>query len=229
MYFIGIRIFFLVVRTGVNIVEKTIRKEFLFLLPISLLGINLEINAFELLSEGAMGSVSATTDLTIDTDKPNDPSSKDQSTFEQLPFQTSVKVEEYETDDVATVINFEVTSEVEAWANKLRVNTNEQFEIKTIDELPTSSFDLPEKVIQTENTGIEQVSIAGKENAYERGLVNQTASLVKSTENSVTFKVDSYVERAATINANPFQEAHSFGSTYITDLNSSSTITIQAR
>jgi hypothetical protein len=84
MYFIGIRIFFLVVKTGVNIVEKTIRKEFLFLLPISLLGINLEINAFELLSEGAMGSVSATTDLTIDTNKPNDSSSKDQSTFEQL-------------------------------------------------------------------------------------------------------------------------------------------------
>ena len=197
--------------------------------PIALIVINFEAYSFELLSEGAMGSVSATTDLTIEKNTKSDISQQEQDKFEQLPFQTRVKVEEYETDDVATELNFEVTSEVEAWANKLRVNTNQEFEIKIIEELPGPTFDFSEPNNQTDSIGIEQVSIEGKENAYEFGRVNQTSTLIHSSENSATFRVESYVERAATINANPFQEAHSLGSTYITDLNSNSTITIQVR
>lgn len=82
--------------------RKIIKNRFLMFVPMTLIGINFEAYLFELLSEGAVGSVSA-----------------------QLPFQTRVKVEEYETDDVATEFDFEVTSEVEVWAYKLRLNTNQ--------------------------------------------------------------------------------------------------------
>tara|TARA_R110001592_G_scaffold200586_1_gene449461 strand:+ start:1917 stop:2144 length:228 start_codon:yes stop_codon:yes gene_type:complete len=73
--------------------RKIIKNRFLMFVPMTLIGINFEAYLFELLSEGAEGSVSA-----------------------QLPFQTRVKVEEYETNDVATEFDFEVTSEVEVWA-----------------------------------------------------------------------------------------------------------------
>jgi len=79
--------------------------------------------SFELLSEGAMGSVSALSansaeeivsiagssaaGLRIDDD------------YESLPFQAEVLVDEFDLDEVSSELNFSLTQEVESWAQNL--------------------------------------------------------------------------------------------------------------
>ena len=208
--------------------QNSLRNSIPVILLLTLNGFSSEVQSFELLSEGAMSSVSAATDLEVDVNTSAGLTVDED--YEKLPFETSVTIEEYETEEVSVDLNFALTEEVEGWASKLRDSGNSNFEVGVVNDLPASSFDIPPVTIDQGNSEIQNVAVVeGEEAKYQQGRITRTAKLLNLTKNSVTFEVESFVERAATLNANPFQEEHSFGSTYISNIHSVSNITITAK
>lgn len=185
---------------------------------------------FELLSEGAMGSVSATTETHLhDTTTFNEESAID---YELMPFQTSVQIEHGDTDEVSEDLEFEFSKEIESWASKLQDSQSYIQEIATIDAIQAPIIEEP--TIDTSSALDSQtveISLGTKSDdiRFVQGRITQTAQLLEAQENSVRYSVETFVERAATLNANPFQEEHSFGSTYISDLRSVSNVTITTK
>lgn len=199
----------------------------LIILPLALIANNSV--GFELISEGDMGSVSASAvghfhDIrTYESDK--------NVRYELMPFETSVYVEYDDTDEVSIDMEREFALEVEDWAVKLQANQTYQNEISTIEAIQTplvEDFEIDDSIEVDEQ--ITEISLGQntEDIRFQLGRVTQTSELLESQENSVRYTVESFVEQAATLNANPFQEEHTFGSTYITNLKSVSNVTITA-
>jgi len=197
-------------------------------------------NGFELLSEGAMGSVSARSansaeeivsvigstaaGLTVDDD------------YDALPFQVSATIqnsvtEGYEVDEVKSELEFALTQEVEGWVNNLTDKQGLDVEVGYVDELPSSTFeDNAEFIIQ--DVEVENVVFDPNPNdegntLYEIGRVDQTITVINSGVNSIEYIVERHVEHAATIDAFRLDDnTPSLGSGYITDLRSISNVTI---
>ena len=187
---------------------------------------------FELLSEGAMDSVSAVSAVSAQ-DILNIAGSSEaglSDDYESLPFQTEVSISEFATDEVQTGLDFALTLEVETWVEDLRQQGGGQLEVGFIDELPPSTFDVDPFLFQP--SGVIEIERIGEDDddktIYQLGRLSQTIELLESGVDSVTYQVERYVERAATINADPFGDGSSIGSGYISDLRSISTIEIAA-
>jgi len=151
--------------------------------------------------------------------------------YEALPFQAAVSLEGYETDEVSEDLNFALTQEVENWATQLRDQGESSFQVQVVEELPQSSFDNAVLFIQDQE--FEGVIFDFDPNSdediiVEIGRVDQTVRLLEAGVDNVTFIVERYVERAATINATPFDDQPSIGSGYISDLRSVSNVSIAA-
>ena len=189
------------------------------------------LRAFELLSEGAMGSVSAVTansadeilnvagstaaGITIDDD------------YESLPFQVDPALAVYETDEVSEELNFELTREVEAWAQSLRDTSQASVQVGVVDSVPESGFDdtsfeipeieIPELPFEFDPDGEGDIVI-------ELGRVENAVNLLEAGVDDVTFEVRRVVERTAIIDARPFLDQPAIGSVYIFDLSSRSNV-----
>lgn len=185
--------------------------------------------AFELLSEGAMDSVSAVSaesaeeiinvagspaaGLTVDG-------------YEQLPFQTRIEVDVEATDQVSEELDFSLVQEVEAWADELRDRQGSGFEVGYVEELPESTFS---PSIDFEDYG-EDVDVSGSPDEerirYEVSRVNQTFELLESGPNIISYRFERYIERTATVDADPFDETRILGDGYITDIRSGGEVTL---
>lgn len=175
---------------------------------------------FELLSEGAMESVSVRSGPVLES-RLSDSELADG--YEPLPINTSVKVNVSDTDEVSVDLNFVLTQEVESWANNVRDRGDILFEVNTIDVLPSS--DTYDFHFELGHAGIEILDAKGDETGrvtYQRGDTSHSINIVDASLNSITVQGSSYVERAATIDANPYQDGSSLGSTYLSDIRASS-------
>lgn len=175
---------------------------------------------FELLSEGAMESVSVRSGPILES-RLSDSELADG--YEPLPINTSVKVNVSDTDEVSVDLNFVLTQEVESWANNVRDRGDILFEVNTIDVLPSS--DTYDFHFELGHAGIEILDAKGDETGrvtYQRGDTSHSTNIIDASINSITVEHSSYVERAATIDANPYQDGSSFGSTYLSDIRASS-------
>ena len=198
------------------------------------------VNGFELLSEGAMGSVSAVSansaeeivsvigstaaGLRVDDD------------YDELPFQVSAEIqnsvtEGYEVDEVKSELDFAVTQEVEGWVNNLTDKQGGEVEVGYVDELPSSTFEAVAVIIVQDNE-VENVafdsSLSDDDNTlYEIGRVEQTITVISSGVDSIEYVVRRNLDRAATIDSFRLDnDTPSLGSGYITNLTSISNVSI---
>lgn len=197
---------------------------------------SISAQAFELLSEGAMGSVSAVSansaEEIVNVAGASAAGLTDDG-YESLPFQAETRVASSQTNEVSVDLEFSLTQEVESWANNLREgDEGVSVEVGFVDELPPSIFENPGFVVP--QTVIEEIVIAPvgsdeeDETVYQLGRIEQTVTIIEQGVNNVTYEVARYVERAATIDARPFHNEPSMGSGYISDLTSFSHISIAA-
>jgi len=191
-------------------------------------------SAFELLSEGAMDSVSAVSAVSADEllNIAGSPSAGLSDDYEALPFQTSVTVAEGDRDEVQTELDFALTQEVEAWAEDLRQQGEFAFEVGVVEQLPPTIIDPGVGLFQDESPLEFRVeSDSGddsRDTLFQQGRITQTFELLNSGVDTITYRVERYVERAATINANPGSSNSSIGSGYISEARSFSTNTLTA-
>ncbi len=150
--------------------------------------------------------------------------------FESLPFQIDPTLAVYETDEVSEDINFELTREVESWAESLRQTTRgDAFEVGVVSDVPESSFssddfeipevEIPDLPFDFDPNGTEDIVI-------ELGRVETVVELLEAGVDDITFEVRRVVERTAIIDARPFQDQPAIGSVFIYDLNSLSNVGI---
>jgi len=199
-----------------------------------------QVHAFELLSEGAMGTVSAVSansaeeivnvagataaGLRVDD-------------YESLPFQVGVSIEESEVDEVSTELNYALTQEVENWAENMRKqgeNSATEVQVGYVDELPPSSFD--DAVFFIRDNEFDSIifdpDLDGDSErredstAYELGRIEQTFEVIEQNVGSIHYIVERHVEFAATIDAHSRDDTPSMGSGYITDLRSIANVKI---
>ena len=182
-------------------------------------------SAFELLSEGAMDSVSAVSaesaeDIINIAGAPSAGLTLDG--YEKLPFETRISVSVSETDEVSEELDFKLVREVEDWADGLRERLGSGFEVGYVDELPQSNFQSDISFDDySEEFGEPEGSADSDQTRYEISRINQTFELINSGVDSITYRFERYIERAATIDADPFDNGRVIGSGYISDLRSS--------
>jgi len=204
------------------------------------MGLSGAVSGFELLSEGAMGSVSAVSansaeeivsvigstaaGLTVDDD------------YDELPFQASATIqrsvaEGYEVEEVKSELEFALTQEVEGWVNNLTDKQGLDVEVGYVDELPLSAFedntDFVVQDIETESVIYDFDLNDDSNTLYEIGRVDQTITVINSGVNSIEYIVERNIDRVATIDFYRLDDdTPSLGSGYITDLTSLSNVTI---
>lgn len=193
------------------------------------------LHAFELLSEGAMDSVSAVSAETAEdiiniAGAPAAGLTVDG--YESLPFQTRIRVESSDTDEVSDDLDYALVREVEGWADDLRERVGSGFEIGYIEELPQSDFDsglgFDGFVEERDYSSSGPASYDSDETRYEVSRIEQTFELLDVGADTISFRFERYIERAATVNADPFADGGSVGSGYITELRSSGSQTLTA-
>lgn len=193
-----------------------------------------KVVAFELLSEGAMGTVSAVSansaDEILNVAGSTAAGIAIDDDYESLPFQVDPTLAVYETDEVSEELNFELTREVESWAESLRANTQgAALEVGVVSDLPESSFndsgfeipeiEIPELPFEFDPDGEGDIII-------ELGRIEEAVELLDAGVDNVTFEVRRFVERTAIIDARPFPDQPAIGSVYIFDLSSQSNVGI---
>ena len=195
--------------------------------------------SFELLSEGAMGSVSAisanTAEEIINVAGPTAAGLRIDDGYEVLPFKTSVQVEASAKDEVSNELDFSLVQEVGSWVESLdrrnEVVSSTGLEVGYIDELPPSSFDESSFVIRDDE--FDRVIFEPDANrddqgstTYEIGRIEQTITKLEQKVDSVQYIVERKVDFVATIDAFVSRDSPSIGSGYITNLTSISNVTI---
>jgi hypothetical protein len=197
------------------------------------------VMGFELLSEGAMGSVSAisanTAEEIVSVAGPSAAGLTVDDGYEVLPFKTSVQVDASDKDEVSTEVDFALVQEMDAWVENLgrrnEIVSSTELEVGYVDELPPSSFDESSFVIRDE--GFDQIIFEPDANrsdeestTYEIGRVEQTITKLEQRVDSVQYIVERKVDFVATIDAFISRDSPSIGSGYISDLTSISNVTI---
>ena len=197
-------------------------------------------SALELLSEGAMGSVSAVTansaEEIINIAGSTAAGLRVDDEYEALPFQTEVQIDEYATDEVSEDLSYALTQEVDAWTQTLKQRTEEtvNLEVGYIDELPESSFDESNFVVRDQEFDrlifeppVEEDS-EQQGTTYELGRVEQALTKLEQSVDTVRYIIRREVDFVATIDASISDNSPSIGSGYITNLSSISNVKIAA-
>ena len=199
--------------------------------------LGVQSNAFELLSEGAMESVSAVSvssaEEIISLAGATSAGLKVDDKYDSMPFKAQVKVKKGDVDKVSTDLNFQLTKEVENWATTLqgtKGGVKSGLKIGYVDVLPPSTF---KDVVIVNKSQFDTITFDADEyndnsTVYELGRVDQTIDIIKQNLDSVQYTVRRRVEYLATLNANPFNNETSLGSGFITNLNSVSNVKIAA-
>lgn len=212
---------------------KIIKHHSFVLTSAVVMGFSLPGFAFELLSEGAMGSVSAVSAPTAEEilNVAGSPAAGLSDDYEVLPFRSNVSVAIGDTDEVQTELDFALTQEVEAWAEELRRQGEVQFEVGFVEQLPPSEFEVNPFLFQEDLTSSFEVGSEEDPDlrtVFQLGRIRQTFEVLDSGVDSISYRVERYVERAATINADPSGDGSSIGSGYISELRSFSNNTLTA-
>jgi len=172
-------------------------------------------HAFELLSDGAMDSVSAF---------PGQSAEEESSAifaedgYEALPFETVMKIGASEIEEVSTELNFALTQEVENWANLVQPGQDVQIEVGTVDILPPSSFDVPEIYFGDGYSDIEEFELANGAKAQRGRVTSEFHHYGKTTDHAIGHVIEGYVERAASIGFDPHGDGAVIGNTYLSDI-----------
>lgn len=187
--------------------------------------------AFELLSEGAMDTVSAVSagsaEDILNIAGPTAAGLRVDDDYEQLPFESSVRVGVLDLDETSEDLDFAFSKEVEGWVENLRRQGEIDFEVSVVDELLPSSF---------EDTGLfipepqedQVLFFDGDEEGdliFEIGRIEQTITVQQSGVESITYSVSRYVESASTTDSRTFLD-RTIGNGYISDLRSNSNVSI---
>lgn len=196
--------------------------------------------SFELLSEGAMGSVSAisanTAEEIVNIAGPTAAGLRIDDGYEVLPFKASVQVDSSIKDEVSSELDFSLVQEVDTWVDNLRqrseVVSSSGLEVGYIDELPLSTFDESSFVIRDD--GFDKIifepdngSLNDQESTtYEIGRIEETFTKIEQKVDSVQYIIERQVDFVATIDAFIGRNQPSIGSGYITNLTSISNVTI---
>lgn len=191
--------------------------------------------AFELLSEGAMGSVSAVSVNSVEElaniAGPAAAGISVDEDYEILPFEKDSALSGYETDDVSTELDFALTKEVESWANDVSSKQGEQIKVGFIEQLPLSPYDNETLSIvpgnEFENVIFDNDADNDDDTVYQIGRIEDTVTILESGVYSVKYIIERRVDYAATIDAFISDDrTPSLGSGYITDLRSISNVSI---
>lgn len=197
------------------------------------------VMGFELLSEGAMGSVSAisanTAEEIINVAGPTAAGLRVDDGYEVLPFKSSVQVEPSAKDEVSNEIDFSLIQEIGTWVDSLgrrnEIVSSTDLEVGYVDELPESSFDESSFVIRDDEFDRvifePDANRSDQENTiYEIGRIEQTIAKLEQKADSVQYIVEREVDFVATIDAFISRDTPSIGSGYISNLTSISNVTI---
>ena len=201
--------------------------------------------AFELLSESAMGSVSAvsanTAEEIVNVAGSSAAGLRVDDGYEVLPFKVSVQVGLSETDEVSTDLSFSLVQEVDSWVENLTqrndIIESTNFEVGYVDELPLSVFDESAFVLRDED--FERLIIEPEHDRqirqyeqettiYEIGRIDQAITIIEQNVDSVEYIVERKLDFAATIDAFISDDSPSIGSGYISNLTSRSNVRIAA-
>lgn len=195
--------------------------------------------SFELLSEGAMGSVSAvsanTAEEIVNIAGPTAAGLRVDDGYEVLPFKTSVQVDASDKDEVSNEIGYSLVQEVDTWVDSLRQRSelvdSTTFELGYIDELPASSFEESAFVVRDDE--FDRVIFEPESNrndqestTYELGRVEQVITKIEQKVDSVQYIIERKVDFVATIDAYISENGPSIGSGYISNLSGISNVTI---
>mgnify|MGYP000022793315 CR=1 FL=1 len=193
-------------------------------------------HGFELLSEGAMGDVSAisanSAEEIINVIGSTAAGLRVDDDYDELPFEEEDEVVGgYEVDEVSSELDFALTKEVEGWANDLSDKQGSEIEVGYVDELPASTFeDVADFVIQPDEFEniIYDTDLNSDDNTlYQVGRVDQTVTVLSSGIDSIQYILERHLDHAATIDSYRLDDdTPSMGSGYITDLHSISNVTI---
>ena len=189
--------------------------------------------SFELLTEGAMDSVSAVSGPIVAESALKSAASKSESLlarrtkltaggYEKLPFDTKNTLQLTDINKTSLNLDFALTIEAETWAQRLKVNTDERFTLDVINNLLFSKPEVVEDIFLKDlSRDVRVVSIPGgrKDGEYQLGKLDQTVNVFSVSPNSISYEVNSHVDLAATINSVAYPESGgSFGNTYLTDI-----------
>lgn len=202
------------------------------------------VMAFELLSEGAMDSVSAVSveqaqDL-INVAGATAAGLRIEEGYEQLPLGDDkgggdgkgVQLEGYSVEDNSGELELTLSKEVEMWAESVREGASlgvTEFKVGFVDQLPPS-FEQEYRPPTFDDAAVIDfdafVISSDAETIYQVGRVDQTFALIDSGVDSISYNVKRFIEHTSTQGARPSDSREYMGSGYVTNLTSESYITI---
>jgi hypothetical protein len=189
-------------------------------------------HAFELLTEGAMDSVSAATvpeseEIINIFGTPAAGLRVEEGYFEDLPLvDDSVQLEGYSMEDQSEELSRTLSLEVESWADNLRQTAKVTFEVGYVDQLPVAAEPVFQAPVYIQSIPIDaEAFIIGSDGrmSFQTGRVDQVFELIDSGVNSISFTVRREIDRISTLNAQP-QDGPSNGSAFLSNLVSDSRI-----
>lgn len=187
-----------------------------------------DVHSFELLSEGAMDSVSAVSEESAEDflNVAGPAAAGLRTDYEDLPFEVDVDPGEIVRDEVETELDFALTQEVEVWADTLRRQGEVDFEIGIVNQLPREALIedilvLPRDVDQV----LDLPQTAGGGLFFEIGRVEQTKTSRRIDEFTMTGTVERYLERASIVDTRVDFENPSWGNAYISNVRSRTNVT----
>ena len=195
---------------------------------------SIRVFAVELLSEGALESVSAVAGESAEeilnaVGAPSAGLEVDDG-FERLPFRTRIEVGVDDIDDVAQALDFALTQEVESWASDIRQRVGDTFEVSILDRLPLDEAftNFNANAFVDEGARLVEVFVGGESaddaTSYQSSRVEQALQLIDSGVDSIEYRFERYIELTATVDADPFDNGRTIGSGYISQLRSSGSV-----
>jgi hypothetical protein len=195
---------------------------------------SVRVFAVELLSEGALESVSAVAGESAEeilnaVGAPSAGLEIDDS-FERLPFRARIEVGMDDIDDAAQTLDFALTQEVESWASDIRQRVGDTFEVSILDRLPLDEAftNFNANAFVDEGARLVEVFVGGESaddaTSYQSSRVEQTLQLIDSGVDSIEYRFERYIELTATVDADPFDNGRTIGSGYISQLRSSGSV-----
>jgi hypothetical protein len=195
---------------------------------------SIRVFAVELLSEGALESVSAVAGESAEeilnaVGAPSAGLEIDDS-FERLPFRARIEVGMDDIDDVAQALDFALTQEVESWASDIRQRVGDTFEVSILDRLPLDEAftNFNANAFVDEGARLVEVFVGGESaddaTSYQSSRVEQALQLIDSGVDSIEYRFERYIELTATVDADPFDNGRTIGSGYISQLRSSGSV-----
>lgn len=195
---------------------------------------SVRVFAVELLSEGALESVSAVAGESAEeilnaVGAPSAGLEIDDS-FERLPFRTRIEVGMDDIDDAAQTLDFALTQEVESWASDIRQRVGDTFEVSILDRLPLDEAftNFNANAFVDEGARLVEVFVGGEgaddATSYQSSRVEQALQLIDSGVDSIEYRFERYIELTATVDADPFDNGRTIGSGYISQLRSSGSV-----